>query len=193
MLCSPFLYLLFRRLGRYGLFLLALCYVSGVFINIPGFSTVAFFFFGMGAFFRLYDMDITQITYNYRKIIYVQAITLLLVCTIVDGHNTHIGNIVYPFYIIIGFFALMNLATYIVEKRRSPVIPLLSKGSFFIYLSHKVLVVPITMKIVGSRLLGSQLLAYFVVPVFSIAICLLVYICFNKLMPHLCAVLTGNR
>lgn len=196
-ICSPILYYLFKKLKSWGLLLLALCYISGVFINKPGFSTTAFLFFGAGAYFKMNNIDVTKFSYRYRKAIYLLAFILWIVCALLNGHETKEGDLIYPFYVITGCMALLNLSACIVDKNLIKMPQLCSKGAFFIYLLHTVMVLRIA-KAVALRLFGdtSPLLmtvGYLSVPVMTVTACLIVYYVLNKYTPSLCKILVGGR
>ena len=195
--CSPLLFVLFKYTRIIGMFLLTICYITGVFIPIPGFSIMAFLFFGVGGYCRMKGIDVTRLTFNYRRIIYVVAIILWIVCTMLNGHNTKQGDIVYPFYVIVGCMAIINLATYLVDQKKVVSSEYLSKASFFIYLLHTILVISIVSK-VSVVLFGESnpllmTMSYLFVPFTTVAICLLVYSLMNKYTPSLLKVLTGDR
>lgn len=196
-LCSPILYLLLKKLKMVGLFLLAVCYVTGVFIHIPGVSTTAFFFFGMGGYCKIHEIDVTQITHRYRYLSYTIAFTLWITCTLLDGHNTSMGNVIYPFYVLFGFFALISLSSVIVKNDIIQIPPFLSNSSFFIYLSHTILITPLVSKAVNSIFgLSNPMLmtiGYLVKPVVIALICLSFYYILNRFLPSICRALTGGR
>ncbi len=194
---SPLLYFLFKKLKSWGLLLLALCYISGVFINKPGFSTTAFLFFGAGAYFKMNNIDVTKVSYRYRKAIYLLAFILWIACTMLNGHETKEGDLIYPFYVITGCMALLNLATYIVDKEIIEIPQLCSKGAFFIYLLHTVKVLPIA-KTVALRVFGDSnpllmTIGYLTIPVMTVAVSLTVYYALNIYTKSLCKIMVGGR
>jgi len=196
MVLSPVLYYLFKYTKIYGLAILFICYISLIGVKVPGFSTTALFFFGAGAFFNLNQIDTTQFTLKYKRAIYILAIILWIIVTRYDGHNTYIGNIVYPFYIIIGSLAMFNLATTCVKN--CWVFPkLLTQSTFFIYLSHTIIITgtcrSVTAKIFGENNPFSLSIAYFLSPLLAIAICVIIYWLLKRFLPKVCAVLTGER
>lgn len=196
-LCSPALYYIFKKLKGWGVLLLSVCYISGVFICIPGFSANAFLFFGAGAFFKMNNIDMTILTYKYRYILYTMAFILWGVCTYFNGHNTPEGNYIYPFFVIVGCMALMNLSSSIVEKNILKMPNIFSKASFFIYLLHTVMVIKLVSKI-SYKIFGDtnpllMTISYLFVPITTVIICLTTYYILNKFTPSLCKLLTGNR
>ena len=125
------------------------------------------------------------------------AAILWIVCTMLNGHNTKLGDMVYPFYVIAGVMATINIATYLEgnEKVRMP--ELFSKASFFIYLLHTILVISIVTT-VASKLFGEtnpllMTFSYLFVPITTVVICLLIYYFLNKYTPGILRVLTGDR
>jgi len=195
--CSPLLFVLFKYTRLIGVFFLTVCYITGVFIPVPGFSIMAFLFFGLGGYCRINSIDTTKITYKHRKIIYAAAAILWIVCTMLNGHNTKQGDIVYPFYVIVGVMATINAATYLVDKKNVRMPDLFSKASFFIYLLHTILVISIVTT-VASKLFGEtnpllMTFSYLFVPITTVVICLLIYYFLNKYTPGILRVLTGDR
>lgn len=196
-LSSPILYFFLRRLRAWGVLLLGFCYISGVFINIPGFSITAFFFFAMGAYVKLNNIPLIQEVYRYKVVVFFFAVLLWIICTLFNGHDTYIGNIIYPFYVIVGSFSLMSLAIYIVKDDVIRIPDFLKRSSFFIFLSHKVLILNVCMKVTsnifGGENLPSLYFAYVITPILTILVCLLGFYIMRRFLPSMCRVLTGYR
>jgi len=196
-LCSPLLYYLFRVLFVYGLLLLAVFYITGVFIPLPGFSISAFFFFGLGGYCCMNKIDTTKMTYKYKIATYVVAGPLWLVCTMFNGHNTLQGSFVYPIYVVVGSLVTLNIATCVVSHNRIQIPQLLSKGSFFVYLLHNIIIISIVTRLVrfifGESSPVLMTISYIIVPVLTTTICIAVYYLLNRFVPKLCSALTGSR
>lgn len=194
---SPFFYFFFRKLKIYGVFILIACYISGVFINKPGFSAMAFLFFGAGAFFKMNYIDVSYLSYRYRYLIYSVASILGVACTMLNGHNTSVGNIVYPFFVILGSLALLNLSASIVKKGWLKMPALFSKSSFFIYLLHSILIIrfvsAISLKMFGESNPMLLTIRFLFIPITTVGICVAIYYLLNRFLPSLCKVLTGGR
>lgn len=195
--CSPLMYIIFRYTKIFSVLLLAICYITGVFIPFSGFSVMAFLFFGFGSYCRMNSIDTTKLTYDYRIVIYVVTFILWVVCTMLNGHNTELGDIVYPFYVMLGVMATINLATYLVVNKVIGMPEFLSKASFFVYLLHTImvnsLVAIILHKLFGETNVILMLLCYLLVPIITILICLTVYYLLNRYSQSFCKLLTGNR
>lgn len=186
MLLSPLLYYLFKYARIWGLAILFFCYISLIGIKIPGFSTTALFFFGSGVYFNLNKINPTQFTWKYKNYFYVLAIILWLIVSRFDGHNTFIGNLIYPFYIIIGCIAMFNLATSFVKS--DLLFPqILTQSTFFVYVAHTIMITGISgtlmKKVLGE---GNALLlsiSYFLAPILTIAICVMCYWGLKRYLP----------
>lgn len=196
-ICSPVLWFLFKKTKAYGLLLLTICYVSGVFVNISGFSAMAFLFFGAGAYCIMYNINPTTYAYRYRKPIMLITAFLIVVLTSLDGHNTKQGNLIYPFYVGIGFVNAINVATFFVKNEIIKIPTFLSMSAFFIYLAHKVAFINKLTQICESIFgLSTPLLmtiSYLAVPIMTVCICLLLYYLLSRFTPRLCGVLMGGR
>lgn len=195
--CSPVLYYLLRKTKIWGVILLGICYITGVFLNVPGFSITTFFFFGLGAYMKMYNINPLQATFRFRYVLLLLTVLLWLCCTLLNGHNTKEGDIVYPFYIITGFFTLINIATHLVKNNIITIPPLLTKGAFFVYLAHTVLIQEFCTKIINAIFGESNplymSLAYVTTPLLIIMICISGYYVLTKYFPAVSSILTGER
>lgn len=195
--CSPLLYYIIRKTKGWMIFVLFVCYVSGVFFNIPGFSITAFFFFSLGAYMKIYSVNPTVLTYRYRYGIVITTIILWLACTLYNGHNTKEGDIIYPFYVVFCLFSLLNIVPFIIRNRLIAMPKLLSKSTFFIYCSHTIILLPLFNKMM-SKILGEvnpigMTVSYLMAPILTIISCILLYYLLNRYFPSICDILTGDR
>ena len=198
-ICAPVLYYVFKKLRIWGVAMFLFCYISGVFIPISGFSTMAFLFFGTGAYMKMNNLNPWDFTQRWRYPFLAIALVTWVACTMLNGHETELGNLIYPVYVISGVITLMNIAIYLVRnnKLRTMSSPLLSRGSFFIYLSHTILILP-TCKKVSSVIFGQNTafqmtISYIATPVMAIIICITLYYILRRFTPSLCGILTGER
>lgn len=198
-ICAPVLYYVFKKLRIWGVVMFLICYISGVFIPIPGFSTMAFLFFGSGAFMKMNNINPLEFTQRWRYPFLVVALIAWVTCTMLNGHETQLGNLIYPVYVISGVITLMNVAIYLVSTNKLQTMssPLLSRGSFFIYLSHTILILPICMRvssvIFGQTTALQMTIAYIAAPAMAVIICIILYYILRRFTPSLCGILTGER
>ena len=198
-ICAPVLYYIFKKLRIWSVVMFLLCYISGVFIPIQGFSTMAFLFFGTGAYMKMNNINPLEFTQRWRYPFLAIALVTWVACTMLNGHETELGNLIYPVYVISGVITLMNIAIYLVRTNKFQAMssPLLSHGSFFIYLSHTILILS-TCKKIASVVFGNSsalqmTIAYIAAPVMAVIICLTLYYILKRFTPSLCGILTGER
>lgn len=198
-ICAPVLYYIFKKLRIWGIVMFLLCYISGVFIPISGFSTMAFLFFGAGAYMKMNGINPLDFTQRRRYLFLVVSLVTWVACTMLNGHETELGNLIYPVYVISGVITLMNVAIYLVRTNKFQAMssPLLSHGSFFIYLSHTILILP-TCKKVSSVIFGQttalqMAVSYIAAPVMAVIICITLYYILRRFTSSLCGILTGER
>jgi hypothetical protein len=198
-ICTPLLYYIFKKLKICGIGVLLLCYISGVFIPVSGFSTMAFLFFGLGAYMKMNNINPLDFTHRLRYTSFVIALITLVACTMLNGHETEWGNLIYPFYVISGVITLINIAIHLVKTNKLQAMsnPLLSRGSFFVYLSHTILILPTCKKvssvIFGESAVWQMTIAYIAAPVMTVIICITLYFFIRRFTPSLCGILTGER
>lgn len=197
MVISPCFYYLFKYTKKWGLILLLIYYLTGIGTNPPGFSATAIFFFGAGTYFNLKQIDTTKWTWNYRYMIYAITVFLWFAdISVLGKHYGRAGTFIEPIFVVFGCISMFNLAAdFIIHGLKIPT--LLGQSSFFIYVSHMVV---ITNYIVRYRqlLLGMNnpwlmSLGYLSSAWIIAATCLIFYIILHKFTPKLCYVLAGGR
>ncbi len=194
---TPLIHIYVKHTRHYGLFLLMLAYMSGVWPNISGLNITAVFFFTIGAYFSINGHNIVERFSHVRTLSYISAIILLIPLTLYDGRNTDVGYMLYPLFIISGVCATINLASQLLSKRRIRVIPLLAKSSFFIFASHTIVILNLSSSITGSVLGRGNIVImtarYFATPLLAVAICVALYTFTSRFMPQISKVINGNR
>lgn len=194
---TPLIYWFIKHTRHYGVLLLSLAYITGIWPNIPGFNITAVFFFCTGAYFSIYGKNLVNECHRVRTPSYLTAGVLLLLCIWFDGRNTPVGDILYPLYIITGVCSAFNLATDLLQKGKAKVHPLLTQSTFFIYAIHTVVVLAGCNFLVRHLLPGEhpliQSLAYLLTPLLCVAVCLGIFLFMKRFLPKLLGVLTGNR
>lgn len=195
-LLSPLIYYLFKHARLFGLFLLLVCYVVPTDIKFLIPLKTAFFFFGFGAYLRLHKADPTTFTEKYKYALYILAFLLWIIDTRFDGHNTTTGNLIYPFFIIAGSLAMINLATTCIRKGWQ--IPrFLIQSTFFVYVSHEIMITDFSgillRHVFGQDNMLSLYASYLLAPVLAVTVCLLLYAFLKRFFPKTCTILTGQR
>lgn len=111
---SPIFYFLFKpttqkKVRVTGLVILLLLYLSQTSLWLPGFSSQALFYYGIGAFFSLSNRSLTEILSSHKVLIWSLFGVLFVIEVALNGHNTIIGNTIYPYYVLTGVMSLLTL------------------------------------------------------------------------------------
>lgn len=196
---TPLIYAALRKLKSWSIVLLGLCYITGIFPYIHGLSVLAVFFFSFGAYFSINQKNMVEQLLKVRVWSYVLAIALIVLMVIFNSQYTPVGSYIYPFYIIVGVVAIINLAAQLIKKGCKVERPSFTKATFFIYAAHGLFGLGIAKAILVRIIPMSEtywpctLLFYLLMPAVTITICLAV----NSLMQHYCPkvlnILTGSR
>ncbi|KEQ28190.1 hypothetical protein N180_00705 [Pedobacter antarcticus 4BY] len=193
---SPGFYLLFKYTKGFGLLFIVLPYLLVWEPNIPGLSSTAFMFFGIGAFAGQNQLDLGAIAHNHK-------IQKFLIAALFLGLATYYAvTPYYEFYIRLfipfGIVAALCIGDLLVNHKLIKISLLrLSSSVFFIYAIHEMYIINWLKGGFSKLQLFStgwgKLIAYFTIPV----LCLLICLCFYKLakmfLPGLLAILTGGR
>lgn len=195
---SPIIYFLLRKLKLLVVVVLALCYITGIWPNWHGFSVTAIFFFSIGAYFSIYKMNIINELAKLKNISYVISFSLLILLVYLNGRYSLLGGYIYPFYIIVGVIAVINVVAAL-EKREKLFNLKWSDATFFIYAFHGLIGLTIAEVILGiifstdNNCWWCIIIHYLLKPILTVCICLMVYDLMRKSVPRFLNVLTGNR
>lgn len=113
-LASPVFYFVFRRETRkwvriVSLVILAFLYFTQTSLYLPGLSSTSLFYFGLGAYLSLQDKSIIETFSRHKQLLWIFFCMLFITEVALDGHNTTIGNIIYPFFVFTGVMSLFNI------------------------------------------------------------------------------------
>lgn len=193
---SPLFYILFKYTRNIGMLILALLYFAVIESRIPGFSTTAFFFFGLGSYLALSKINLLDLASKSKAISAVMAAFLLFFATIMN-HTDYYEYLV-RIFILCAFFSMVNLFDVLCGKYNLRARLLgLAPVAFFIYVSHEVYVLN-WLKGASARLSivdngWGKLLVYFLVPALCILICIAIYRFLKRLTPSFLLMCVGGR
>lgn len=101
---SPLLYFFLKKARVWGVVFLLTAFVTRIWIKTPGFSITAFFFWGLGAYFAINDINIVLFSRNKIKIFLPITIMLIPMCVYYDGWFTDVGANIFQFYLFFCSF-----------------------------------------------------------------------------------------
>lgn len=193
-LFSPIIYYVIKKTKYFGILLLSIAYLTQIWTFFPGFGISSFFFFSSGAYFSINGKNFVAEFYKARKICYI--ISLVSFVLFLFWHSfLHIY--ILRIFIFSTTISTINFISYLVKYEKINVNLWLAKSSFFIFASHMILILPLASisykYIFRPEKISSLLIQYFVVPVVTIGICLILYYLLQKFTPRFYGIITGNR
>lgn len=196
-LIFPLFYLSFKYLrGRIaGLLFLAL-YLWGIELSIPGFSSTAIFFVGLGGYFGFQKANILDLCYRYRYPALLFMLALLPPALIYNQEP--FSEYLIRAYIPAGIICFFNLTIWLEAnfKRLASWCRHALSAVFFVYALHTMYImnwVTAGLKRLNLNDGALQLIPYFLAPVVVIVVCYAAYLFIKKITPRFLALLTGGR
>lgn len=99
--------------------------------------------------------------------------------------------------ILVAMSSLLLLTFLLYKRYRFNVYRLFSESSFFVYALHMIIIRDVGNVIMRALCLpdapGSMLLFYFIVPLFTVLLCITIYSIMKKYVPGFLNLLTGGR
>lgn len=192
-LMTPLFFVGARRVPWLTLLLLIACYLP--LFPLPLISFRSLFFFGIGAWLGLRNVNLLSLARRVRVPAAVGAVVLLVVATMATGRPAHewLRRLFFP----CGVITAINLCDGLLDKGHFEKRMLhLSSAVFFIFAAHEIYILGWTKGLL-LRLFGESLAAvwarYLLVPLVVLLVCLLLYRILNKLMPRTLAFACGGR
>lgn len=211
-LLSPILFFYIKKTKIVGLVLLLLAYIIGFDFGIPGFGVTSLFFYSFGGFFSIHKRSFT-VAFDYLniRIFYIVAFVLFVLCVWCGATNTWAGRFFLPLWVMSEIVLLCNLFRYIISNgggRIGNYCIYLSNSSYFIFAFHGILigyVISLLMWLFGADFSENVIsynwlnnhtivgiVVYFLTPVVTVFICLIVYRIVCKLLPRANWIITAN-
>lgn len=200
---SPLLHWLIRHLRFLPILFFGLCYVCRVFVPIHGFSATCFFFFSLGAFFSINGKNMVTSISRLRYPAYAIALVSMLILVWVNGRKgdgvttqPQWVHLLYYAYVMSAVVAVVSIASWLLSAKKVRVIPWLARSSFFIFLSHIMvlgLVGRFTHHFIAPDSWALMTVEYLCRPLITTFLCLALYWFLERQAPRLLAVLTGGR
>lgn len=196
MVLAPIIFQFVKRMGVIGLSILYLAYVLNYWIRVPGFSAQGLFFFAMGAYFSIHNVNFTAFFRNHVVISTIIAFPFVIMMVLTYGCHNELWGYACRLFGLFGSASTIGIAAFLFERKLLKVKPLLSNSSFFVYAAHGTIVLPLISSILGKILPTNQIcliIKYFSAPAITIAILVFCYYYLHKWMPRTISTLTGGR
>ena len=196
-LLSPLVYYFVTKTKKVGLFVVAILYVLNVWIPLEGFSASAFFFFSLGAYYRICNKLFLEEFNKAKYVSYIIAIAALVLMFVFHWYNDQLEGIFVRTYIVAGVICFVNIASAIVARDRWKMPAVLTQSSFFVYLVHNLYLSGVVGYLVSRVIPASNqaliILNYFVVVALTLFLSVMIYIIMKKICPKVLAVVSGGR
>ncbi|MDV3778835.1 hypothetical protein CMU09_16495 [Elizabethkingia anophelis] len=193
---TPLFYYFFKYTKFIGLLLILVIYLSTIESNIPGLSTTAIFYFGLGAYMGQSKYNMLKFAISYGKIAAILAIITLVMTTYYTASqiNEYWVRAFLIFGIIVVLFVGYQCTKYNSLKNK---LISLAPTVFFIYGLHMIYILGwfkggLAKSFLASSVWG-MLLGYFVIPPLCIGLILIFYRLMKKKLPKTLNTITGNR
>ena len=212
---SPILHFVIYHFKWWTLSIMALSYISGIEIPLCGFSSVAIFFFSLGAFLRIHILYITDFFFNKNLRYFTFIISFILLPILLYYGNTSLSYYLQPIFTICMSITMFNLITdmEIVSIRcdcnnhKKKILRFIlscfkkfSNATFFIYASHAVWGLwasgTIIQKVFPAYVLNDNSYAlpfiYILYAIMTVFICYITFLLLKRI-PFIYNILTGGR
>ncbi len=189
---TPLFYYFFKYTKFIGLLLILVIYLSTIESNIPGLSTTAIFYFGLGAYMGQFKYNILKFAISYGKIAAILAITTYYTASHINEYWVRvflIFGIVTVFFV--GYQCTIQYTT--LENKLIRLAPTV----FFIYGLHMIYILGWFKGGLAKSFLSNSawgmLFGYFIIPPLCIGLILILYRLMKKFLPKTLNTITGNR
>ncbi|NAW51338.1 acyltransferase family protein [Elizabethkingia argentiflava] len=196
MILTPFYYYYYKYTKIYGLMLSLMIYLLVLESNIPGLSTTAIFYFGLGSFMALSGRNMLAFSIRYSKVAIIMAVIALGMTSYYTG--SHFYEYCMRIFIVFGVIVMLFLGykLYKYEKLKNTLIALTS-SVFFIYALHTIYILGWLkggwLKTPLSTSYSGKLLGYFLIPFICIGMIFLLYRLMKRFCPKILSLMIGNR
>lgn len=190
-IASPLIGSIASQIGRTGLIILSVLFLSNLVPSLVVCRFQSFYFFYLGAFcsLRNHCFDFPS-----RRIISLYGLAVLLFGGSILSFGTSFAPHITALYLVVGVISVVLIARYFVQCGVR-VIPLLSSASFFIYVTHK-----LGMTFVAKQFFSwlpqtayTQTIRFLTAPFITAWLCLLVYMVWDRISPRTLSLFTGRK
>lgn len=200
-LLSPIIYYAIKKTNIYCVLALGILWAFNINIGVPGFKTVAFFFFALGAIFSIkpYNLNVIKKIKNLSYLLSILLLTFEIIMYNMDNaYNLPNGivDVIYNTCIFSMIISLFNITLSILQKRQIEPNRLLYNSNFFIYAYHAMpltLFTKVLIKCIEPTTEIQTIFIYVAAPMLTIAVGVLIFNVLKKILPQFTSLITGGR
>ncbi len=200
---TPLIYYMIRKFKIYFLVFLFVAYISRVWTTMPGFSITSCFFFSLGAYLALNEINIIKAVHKYRMLIMLFFLILFCFAVYYDGSPNLIGQTIYPLYICFAVLAAFYIASWSALTFKIKPNKFLVSNCFFIYALHGAPIIGAVTVLTASKTIVTmcvpfesglvELLIYLITPFVAVTICIVALKLLYLISPKIAMLFSGNR
>lgn len=192
---SPVFFYFIKNTKGFSILIFASYFISGLFSNIPGLSSSAFTFYGIGAYFSIMKKDFSTVTHKYLWGIFPVYIALLLY--ILYNYHTKPAILLFPLFKLLGVFVIIGATASIIRYFRIKRFPIFAESTFFIYAIHYILFFSFIDTFLFDILPPNNTICHILQYILSVPIKIFLYITIysilNHIIPKPLSILCGNN
>lgn len=198
---SPIIYYVIKKAGQWFILAVGLAWFFSSIILPEGNSfweyiemlLTATFFFSWGAF---YSINHDSFVRCFRKISYAPLFYFPL--AVVDALTKGLVFYIHHAGILVGVVSVVVVVSLLLQSNKVKVNDILANSSFFIYALHILFIgdvgkLAFTLLHIPGNNPYAMLAFYFCVPIFTILVCLFLYLFLKRYALNVCNILTGGR
>lgn len=197
-LTTPLIYRIIKRTKFYAIVLLGILWFGSSYFKLGHFNhlTIAFFFFSWGAYMSINKKDmLIEFKRFWKPSLFLYPLLSILYIVSVY-HYPDATNTLKRLNIIVGLFFAYNLSAWLLTHGVCKVNPFLASSSFFIYVSHAIVIGPvlkILFKVFAPQSQLGVLSLYMLDIILSVFILLAVFYALRIYTPSFLKVIAGRK
>lgn len=191
-LISPIIHWFIKHLQFFFILTLGCLWYMGT--RVLGMDFQGIFFFPLGAWFSINNINFVKVFKNIGWLLLPLYIILVTTDTLTKNRDYNIY--IHHAGVLIGLIIYFIIAAYFIEHTNKRISQFLTKSTFFIFALHGLFIgkyLKLLIAIINPASLCSILFIYFFVPITSIFSCSLLYYLFNRYLPFITQLLTGEH
>ena len=191
---TPLIFFYVKYIKSLGLLLLCVLWYFNWWFKISGFSIEALFFFTAGAWFSINDRILVVDFRNFKVLSLVSYPLIVIIDLLTKKYEVNI--FIHNLGIIFGICFWINTVSYLLIKNKVKPNFFLSKASFWVFAFHEPLMTIVkktTFLIVKPQNDILLTILYFAIVVAVIFLSLILYCCFQRVIPTFLRIITGGR
>lgn len=199
MLCSPFIYIIIKRI-KWGVFpLLFLLNVLKLGIPFVGFSLPAVTFFSLGSFFSIHQKDVFDWVKDKNIQWIISFLLIVIICAFTEIFEFSLYGIDSFLHHVVGVFVCFSLAYYFALKENLLIAwnLRLAETSFWVYCFHTTMIVWLLNKEVGYFFNDIHYVGYTLNYIYMFIArlieCIVIFFILKRLCPSVLSILIGGR